>query len=298
MASAVSPTTLASTKDAEPKSTKEFAELVKYLQESHRNLMRWRAHVARCPPNHPPKIGNIVMRRSDLNRYSQIFLQQLGDLKKVYANRKKRVSRPSTQLHSLFYVSDQLVEFYKSAKLGPSNPDQPRKGKLSNEISLLVDHRMSTSGILTSLISRYIEANDLKSDDVPGRFLPDKHMKDCLSSTHYVLDGENFSKRDCVPGTTSDKQDKIQAHIKSGKQSAFQRVEGRVDKRSGEEVYDKKKGLLYTTMMVFNNFYRIPTALLTDEEKQALSDPDRIEEAKELQSKLTKITSWHNNSKQ
>jgi hypothetical protein len=297
MASAVSPTTLASAKDAEPKSTKEFAELIKYLQNAHRDLMKWRAHVARCPPNHPPRIGNIVMKRSDLNRYSQVFLTQLGDLKKVYGNRKKRSTRTSTQLNSLFYVSDQLVDFYKDAKLGPSNPDQPRKGKLSNEISLLVDHRMATSGILTSLISRYIDANDLKSADNAGRFMPDKHMKDCLATTHYMLDGENFSKRKCQPGTSSEKEEKIREHIAQGKKSAFQKVDDRVDKRSGEAVYDKKKGLLYTTMMVFNNFYRVPTALLTEEEKQALSDPERIEEAKELQSKLTSITSWHNSNK-
>jgi len=43
-------------------------------------------------------------------------------------------------------------------------------------------------------------------------------------------------------------------------------------------------------MMIFNNFYRIPKELLTDEERERLVDPDAIEMAEELQKKLSKIT--------
>ena len=78
--------------------------------------------------------------------------------------------------------------------------------------------------------------------------------------------------------------------------SAFDRVRDRVDKRRNEKVIDDN-GLLYTTMMVFNNFYRIPPSLLEEDEARQLVNVDRTNEAKDLQSKLSYITNWHKTNK-
>jgi len=290
MASALSPTANAASKDAAPATAKEFAEYVKYYQQTHKAIVRLTSLVNRLPANQALKIGGHTVRRSDISKYSHAYVAQLGDLRKMYANRKRKTNRSNAQLNQLFYVSDQLVKFYTGAKLGPADPENPRGRKLASEIELLTKHHMSTSGILTSLISRYIETNDLKTSGQPRRFKPDAKMKECLSSTSYTLFGEDLSDREIPPSTRPEKADKIRENISLGKKSAFARVNGRMDKRSGEAFFNPKTGLLYTTMMVFNNYYRIPSELLTEKERSALTDSDNVDEAKQLQETLTGIT--------
>ena len=302
MASATSPSTrLASQSEDGPVSSKKFSELIKYFQQVHKALMEMQALVHKLPANQALKFGNHTFRASDINTYSRIYMTQLGDLKKIYNSRKKRTNKGgSAQLQSLFYVSDQLVDFYKSAKLGPSDPEKP-KSKLSKEIDLITDKHMATSGILTSLITNYIDANGLKATDkdgkATGRFIPDDHMIDSFSDCVYTLHGKNISKRSCREGTPPEKVSEIKEKVSQGKKSAFDRVKSRVDKRSGEHFYDEDNGLLYTTMMVINNYYRIPGHLLSDEEREALLDEENIEASNELQEKLSKITKHRNANK-
>ena len=297
MSSALSPTSVAVTSESGPTSSKEFSEHVKYYQQAHKAIVRLTALVNRLPSSQPLKIGNHNIRRSDVNKYSQAFVSQLGDLRKLYSSRKKRKGKNNSQLNALFYVSDQLVDFYDGAKLGPADPSDPSQGDLSDEIEVLVKHRMSTSGILTSLISRYIDTNNLKAKTISGRFVPDSRMKQAFSDTKYMLNGKDLSKRKIRPDTTPEKREKVKEHISLGKKSAFARVSSRIDKKSGNPVYDTKTGLLYTTMMVFNNFYRIPGALITDEEKEMLTDPEVVDMSRDLQKTLSSITEWNNTQK-
>ena len=46
---------------------------------------------------------------------------------------------------------------------------------------------MATSGILTSLMSRYIDVNNLKSKNQNGRFMFDDNMKTHFTSTEYLF---------------------------------------------------------------------------------------------------------------
>lgn len=298
MASALSPTTRAanSVEDG-PVSAKKFSELIKYFQQTHKALMEMSALVNKLPANQSLKFGSHTFRSSDINTYSRIYMAQLGDLKTIYSRRKKRAHKGSSQLQQPFYLSDQIVDFYKNANLGLADPEKPRS-KLSKEIELITEKHMATSGILTSLITNYIEANNLKAVDEDGkptgRFMPDDRMMDAFSDCIYTLHGKDISKRKCRDGTASEKVGDIKNKVSQGKKSAFDRVKERVDSRSDEPYYDKKKGLLYTTMMVFNNFYRIPGPLLSDEEKESLQDPENMEACKELQEKLSKITEHRN----
>ena len=99
MASALSPTT-AAVKDANPSTTKEFAELIKYYQQSHKAIVRLTAYVNRLPANQSLKIGAHTIRRSDISKYSQAYISQLSDLRKVYANRKRKSNRSNAQLNN------------------------------------------------------------------------------------------------------------------------------------------------------------------------------------------------------
>ena len=297
MASVLSPTSIASTSTDGPLSQKQFSELVKYYQSTHKAIVRLTSLVNRVPGNQPLRIGEHSIKKKDVSEYSNAYISQLGDLRKVFSNRKRKTNRTNTQLNSLFYVSDQLVAFYKGANLGPADPASPKSGKLSDRIGILINQRMSTSGILTSLISRYIDANSLKTEGSAGRFQPDSRMKTAFSNTKYLHRKEDLGKRSLPSDLVSDKADKIRGNIKSGAQSAFARVSDRVDRRTGKPVFDKSSGLLYTTMMVFNNFYRIPPQLLTEEEREELRDEDNVASARELQKTLSNITAFNNAKK-
>lgn len=298
MATALSPTSVAASRNDGPCTAKEFSEHIKYFQQTHKAIVRWAVELGRTPANQPLKIpGGHTIKRSDISKYSSAYVSQLGELRKIFANRKRKTTRTNTQLNSLFYVSDQLVAFYKGANLGPLDPSEPKGDKLKDHIDILVSKRMSTSGILTSLISRYIEANQLKTPDSAGRFLPDSRMKTAFATTKYTLRKEDLSKRKIPSDVPSEKAERIRENISSGSKSAFSRVSGRVDRRSGKPVYDQDTGLLYTTMMVFNNFYRVPPQLLSEEEREELKDEDNIMEARELQQKLSKITAYNHSKK-
>lgn len=300
MASATSPVSRAVHSFEEgPVSSKKFSELIKYFQVTHKALMEMCALVNKLPANQSLKFDNHTFKSSDINTYSRIYIAQLGELKPIFNRRNKRVHKGGEQLQKPFFLSDQIVDFYKDANLGPSDPDKPRS-KLSKEIDLITKKHMATSGILTSLFTNYIEANDLKAVDSEGkhtgRFLPDDRMLESFSDCIYTLHGKDISKRKCREGTVSDKVSDIQNKVLEGKKTAFERVKDRVDSRSDEPYYDKKRGLLYTVMMVFNNFYRIPGPLLTDKEREVLQDQENIDSCKELQEKLSKITE-HRNAK-
>lgn len=300
---ALSPTTKLS-KTNLPVTTKEFGECIKYFQNAHRSLMRLNSLVNKLPHNQPLKIGNHEIRKSQLNKYSQAYIAQLGDLRKMYANRKRK-NRKSTKINTLFYVSDQLVEFYKNANLGKLDPGDEDSDDLSDHMSLVTERRIATSGILTSLMSRYIDVNNLKSTSQSGRFVPDDNMKSSFKTTEFLLpkqkkDGTftktmvNLGKTraDNLKNQPDDKTEKILETILHDEQSAFDRIKDRVDKRRKQKVMDKN-GLLYTTMMVFNNFYRIPLVLINEDEDPFLRNQDCLAEATQLQEKLSFITNWH-----
>jgi hypothetical protein len=186
MATALSPTSIASTSTDGPLTTRQFSDLVKYYQSTHKAIVRLTALVNKVPGNQTLRIGEHTIKKKDVSEYSNAYVSQLGDLRKVFANRKRKTTRNNSQLNSLFYVSDQLVAFYKGANLGPLDPASPKSGKLADHIDILISQRMSTSGILTSLISRYIDANNLKTPDSAGRFMPDSRMKTAFGTMFSV----------------------------------------------------------------------------------------------------------------
>ena len=279
-----------------PTSTQEFGKYIKYFQDSHKAIMRWNSILSNAPSSGITIKGvdgadDTVLRRADIAKYSQIYIQELGDLKKVYASRKRKTNRSNQQLRSLYYVSDQLVAFYTKANLGPIDPETG-KGKLADKLSLITEKRMATSGILMSLFARYIHVNGLKTSS--GRFSVDERMRKAFSTTNFRLNKTDFSKRRVADGTPEEKVQELKEKISLGKKSAFERVSSRVDK-NGKSMYDPKEGLLYTSMCTLNNFFRIPTQLLTTEEREALNAEENVEAAKELQQILTYIKNHKSN---
>lgn len=301
MSSAISPTTRAANDNEGPLSQKSLVELIKYYKESHKVIVQLALEVGSAPRGQGVTFRHHNFKVSDINSYSRIFLSQLDDLKKIFNRKKKRrTNRNNNQAKALFYVSDQLVDFYKNSKLGPSDPENP-KSKLSKEIDILTKKRMANSGILTSLITNYIEVNGLKikPEDTSKavRFKPDDRMLDAFSDCVYTLKGKNISTRKLRANTPEQKRDEIKAKISQGKKSACERLQERTYK-NGEHFYDEETGFLYSSMMAISAFYRIPDHLLTDDEKASLTEEDNRHAAEELQQKLSKITEHRKQKKQ
>ena len=290
MSLATSPTTNASG----PVSNGEFGKYIKYFQESHKAIMKWNSILSNAPPSgitiRATEDGqdDVTLRKSDISRYSQIYLAELGDLKRVFSQKRKKTNRSSTQLKSLFYVSDQLAAFYKNANLGPIDP-ATGKGKLSSKLSLVVDKRMATSGILMSLLALYIKSNGLKTGT--GRYTPDARMKKAFATTNFRLNSTDISKRKIPSTTPRDKVDTVTERISESKKSAFARVSLR-EETNGKQMYIEDEGLLYTSMCILNNYFRIPALLLTNGEREELTDEDNVQEARELQEILTSIKNF------
>ena len=270
----------------------EFGRYIKYFQDGHKALMKWKEIVSNAPASGvtvDTDEGEKVMTRKAIARYSQDYVNQLNDLKKIFANRKKKSTRSSNHLHnSLFYVSDQLVAFYTKANLGPIDPETG-KGKLADKLKILTEKRMATSGILTSLFTQYIRHNNLKKET--GRISVDTRMKKAFATTNYRLNATDLSKRS-ISGVSDAEKQVLKDKLTDSKKSAFARLDGCTDKR-GLSIYDSKEGFLWTCMMKINNFYRVPKQLLSESEQAALTDPANFEEAKELQEILTHIKNHH-----
>ena len=290
MSLATSPTTNADG----PVTNAEFAKYIKYFQESHKAIMKWNSILSNAPSSgitiRATKEGeeDVTLRKSDISRYSQIYLSELGDLKRVWASKKRKTNRTSTQLKSLYYVSDQLAAFYSNANLGPIDP-ATGKGKMSDKLALIPEKRMATSGILMSLFALYIKVNGLKNES--GRFAPDSRMKKAFATTNFRLNKVDMSKRKIPSGTPQDKVDAVKEKISLSKKSAFDRIASR-EETNGKKMYDEDEGLLYTSMCILNNYFRIPTVLLSEDERSELSSEENIEAAQELQEILTSIKNY------
>lgn len=300
----LSPTTKLSN-DKLAVSTKDFGECIKYFQNAHRSLMYLNGLMNKLPYNQPLKIGNYEIRKNQLNKYSQSYIFQLGELRKMYSHRKKKIKNKN-RTSNLFFVSDQLVEFYKNADLGNLDPGNTESKNLSDCLDILVNYRIATCGILTSLMSRYIDVNNLKSKNVLGRYTPDNNMLTCFKNTKYLLpshkkNGEfttqlvDISNRE-PKNMYGDKLSKLQDNISNSDKSVVDRLKVRTDKRKNQKLYTKE-GMLYTTMMIINNFYRIPNSLLDEDELLLLNKSENHRMAKELQDSLSSITEWHKNNK-
>lgn len=290
MSLATSPTTSASNG---PVTNAEFGKYIKYFQDSHKAIMKWNSILSNAPSSGitlraTDDDEEVVIRKSDISKYSQIYLAELGDLKRVWTQKKRKTNRTSQQLKSLYYVSDQLAAFYKGANLGPIDP-ATGKGKVSDHLALITEKRMATSGILMSLFALYIKENGLKGES--GRFSPDGRMKKAFATTNFRLNKTDMSKRTPPSGTPQDKVDTVKEKIVASKKSAFDRIASRAE-TNGKKMFDEDEGLLYTSMCILNNYFRIPTVLLTEDERSELSSEDNIESAKELQEILTSIKNF------
>lgn len=184
------------------------------------------------------------------------------------------------QFDPLFYVSDQLRDFYRNTDLGP---------EYSSAVRFVTQRGIATPNILITLFARYIKKNNLKNGN---RFLIDENMINSFNSCEYLLNKEKIAEREINFNVFPMKYLTLHnERIENSKQpgSVFERLGDRIHKYTNEPFYEKEKGVINVGIMIINNTYRIPNSLLTDEEYEKLNDPIYFNTCNQIRIKLNKI---------
>lgn len=292
MSSALSPITISVEKDEGPGTRKSIVNNGKYLSNAVRNLIFWTKKVYELPPNEKARIDdNNYMDRKKLNQFEKALTTQILEFSKLCSKKKTKKSKNKNKNsgNKLCYVSDQLIELFQHSDLGRTLYDDEDSSDLKDELELLFTHRMATTPLLTSIFSRFIDVNNLKSKEHTSRFDSNNLIKKYLKDTVYMLDGTDLSDREVPHGTSKDKIEKIDKDVADSNKSVIQKLKKRKNKK-GESMYDDKKGFTYTSTMVIVNYFRIPNELLTDDEREKLEREEYIEEASKIKDVLSKFS--------
>lgn len=154
------------------------------------------------------------------------------------------------RLMKLYYISDQLSDFYKDCGLN-----------LPPSIRLVTEQRMANAGILTSLMAMYIHEKGLKNGK---RFFPDDRMKRFFQDTRSIFKGVELPS------------DEISQRVSDGGTNWYSRDWGvfeilsEADNPKGERFYIPEEGALFTSIMKINSWYRIKSSNISDLEKERL----------------------------
>lgn len=178
----------------------------------------------------------------------------------------RRNQRP-LNLGNLFFISDQLADFYKDCGL-----DFPPS------IKLVTEHRMASTAILVSLMTMYIYEKGLKNKE---RFFPDDRMKLFFQDTRNMLKGVEVPRKEIyeyLPETET-RDDQLKFYDTS--YGVFEILSEKMCKKSGN-FHDPEKGALYFSIMLINSWYRIQSSEISAERKERLADPDRQMEQNHL----------------
>jgi len=313
-----------------------FKRQVEDLRTHFKNLMKVAATVYAAPKGQKVTYPNgMQIGRSELNAYASKYSEELKELSKYFnASKKRRVHRnpdnnSGDQLRAMFYITDQLVGFLREANLGEGNPNmldgQPNLSQLARQehpvgsdrrpqtyMSLIMDHNMATSGILTSVLSLYTTVNQVQSLANGGRIKPDALMMEYFNkgNTRFIYKGQDLTPDSAPMNMKPDKREKFEKNLSQVNLTVFERIKQRdtdptinhIDKRGKPVICYKEPvpgqqnddyGMSYSMYMVLLNYCRIPNELMDPELVAQLSDPSTIKTAAEMQSYIADLTVWH-----
>ena len=183
-------------------------------------------------------------------------------------SKKPKYRRVNRNQLSLFYISDQIVDFYRKSDL-----------ILPDSFKLVTEKRIATAGIMAALISRYIK---LKCPANGRRYLPADRMKIYFRDTHYKFKNEIINE---IPITFIDFYSKREYYLKrfnDGDLSFFELIKDRKDKKDNEYIYNEE-GLKFVSIIILNNMYKIPILLLNEQRKKELEMEEIYAMADDLQ---------------
>jgi hypothetical protein len=266
---------------------KQFGQLKKYFKESYEALHKLSSYTFACSNvglTIDTDMGEEVLKMSDINIMYKILGEQMDDLHKIYCS-KKRNSGPvlNTRFKDLFYVTDQYVNFFRSAKLDVLELDGEQVD-VSKEIDILTEKRMATTGMMVSLFPMYIRANSLKQG---GGYRLDDKLKELFKSTEVIFKGKNLSSKP-IPGTLPEpKQVLLKEKKKLAKLSVYERLG-----MGKEEKYSPDTFFKYKTVASINQMFRCHDYQLTEEQRSELRNQDNIDSALETQTLLTAIKQY------
>lgn len=153
----------------------EFQAKLKVITGQLNDLMKTSAAVFALKPSDRLLFpdGSTVGRREIKSLTSQLATEIKG-LKNNYREhgRKKKRSRSgkATGFQRPMFVDEEMKAFFKTANLGPSDPNDPNSAPL-NTLLAVGDTGVTTNGMMTPLFSIYATVNNMQQDPTNKQFL-------------------------------------------------------------------------------------------------------------------------------
>ncbi len=164
---------------------------------------------------------------------------------------------------NLFYISDQLVDFYKDSEL-----------ILPKSFNLVLTKRMANTGILILLLNMYIKQKNLKEKNC---LRMDERMKFFFNDTSLKINNDIICNKNKSFIELLEERDK-EKYKRDSHDSKYKIID-----KKGYKIIDKDKSLFsYTILLLLNKTYHIPNKLLNSQEKEELFKDENINMAKEL----------------
>lgn len=131
--------------------------------------------------------GSTVGRREVKSLASQLAAEitSLKDNYREHGKKKKRKrSGKATGFQRPMFVDENMVNFFKTANLGPSDPNNPNSTPLNQVLSVAQDG-VTTNGMMTPLFSIYATLNNMQQDPTNGQYLTSTPEMDRYFSATY-----------------------------------------------------------------------------------------------------------------
>ena len=200
---------------------KVFGEKIKLLVRQHNVLMKLSQKVSSLPAGDhlifrpDTESARAVGRRNvdtplgrkDVNSLSKQYTTELKGLKANYVEHGKKKKRASTGNSAGFknpiLVTPNMIEFFRSANLGPSQvgPNADPNAPPLNDFLSVRDDGKTTRAILTPLFSIYAHVNNMQRDPENRQFLTSTPDMDAhFQETYRILAArpQTYQKRKVV----------------------------------------------------------------------------------------------------
>lgn len=204
-------------------------------------------------------VGEVPFNKKFVSKLEDELRHRLLSLKRDFSSKKKPKTNSHGQFSKPFYISDQFRDFLVHANIG----DEVKK---SREFKIISKRGMATSGLLNSLLNAYHRLNSTKNDDKVYEYT--KEMEKYFKTTDLVLGGKKLTTDNIPSGVPPERHSKLVERLKSSGPSVRKRLE--------TDGYFENGGYRFQSVVKILNYFRIPSELLTAEQRADLESPEAM----------------------
>lgn len=209
-------------------------------------------------------VGSVPCNKKAITNFEEVLRRRILGLKRDFSAKKQPKSNTKGQFSKPFYVSDQFRDFLANVDVGSEIRNSP-------DFVLVTNKGMVTSGLANSLLNAYQRLNNTKSN---GVYMYTKEMEKYLSSTelqHTSTKGKvhRFTASDISSSVSDERRKELEERLSQSGPSVRKRLETDGGFSNG--------GYKPVCVVKIFNYFRIPSELLTSEQRSDLEKPKYVE---------------------